>query len=91
MLEQEVVYRFENQENATMKLEQMKNDNEKKMDKMQEKKDKCEQEFEELKYSGETELSRLVIEISLFSSAHICISIFSVSNQLLCTLTEENN
>lgn len=53
-----------------MQLEEIKKDNEKAIDRHQEEKSKCQQEFEEMKYSGEAKLSRLVrlIRMSLILS-----------------------
>jgi len=53
----EVVIRFENQGDTTRHLEELKKDNEKQIGRLKEDKDKLQQEFEEMKYSGEAKLS----------------------------------
>ncbi|CAG5115219.1 unnamed protein product [Candidula unifasciata] len=53
----EVVLRFENQGATTEHLEQLKKDNEKQIIRLREEKKKLQQEFEEMKYSGEAKLS----------------------------------
>lgn len=54
---QEVVMRFENQEETQRHLEELKKDNEKTIARLEEEKEKSQQEFEEMKYSGEAKLS----------------------------------
>ena len=58
---QEVVERFENQKETTQHLEELKKDNEKQITRLKEDKEKLQQEFEVMKYSGDAKLSRLVI------------------------------
>ncbi|GFS08612.1 coiled-coil domain-containing protein 151-like [Elysia marginata] len=53
----EVVIRFENQGDTTRHLEDLKRDNEKQIIRLREDKEKLQQEFEEMKYSGEAKLS----------------------------------
>ncbi|XP_025111800.1 coiled-coil domain-containing protein 151-like [Pomacea canaliculata] len=53
----EVVERFENQGQTTQHLEELKKDNEKQINRLCEEKEKLQQEFEEMKYSGEAKLS----------------------------------
>uniref|UniRef100_A0A0B6ZZD7 ODAD1 central coiled coil region domain-containing protein n=1 Tax=Arion vulgaris TaxID=1028688 RepID=A0A0B6ZZD7_9EUPU len=53
----EVVLRFENQGDTTVHLEQLKKDNEKQITRLRDDKSKLQQEFEEMKYSGEAKLS----------------------------------
>lgn len=55
---QEVVTRFEYQEDTTAQLEELKTDNEKKISRLREDKEKSQQEFEEMKYTGEAKMSR---------------------------------
>ena len=57
---QEVVERFENQKETTQHLEELKKDNEKQITRLKEDKEKLQQEFEVMKYSGDAKLSRLV-------------------------------
>ena len=52
--------RFENQGETQRHLEDLKKDGEKKILRLQEEKEKLQQEFEEMKYSGEAKLSRWV-------------------------------
>lgn len=54
---QEVVQRFENQKETTRHLEELKKDNEKQIIRLKEEKEKLQQEFEEMKYSGDAKLS----------------------------------
>ncbi|KAL4219631.1 hypothetical protein ACF0H5_022203 [Mactra antiquata] len=53
----EVVNRFENQKETTRHLEELKKDNEKQIIRLKEDKEKLQQEFEEMKYSGDAKLS----------------------------------
>lgn len=53
----EVVQRFENQKETTRHLEELKKDNEKQIIRLKEEKEKLQQEFEEMKYSGDAKLS----------------------------------
>lgn len=53
----EVVQRFENQKETTRHLEELKKDNEKQITRLKEDKEKLQQEFEEMKYSGDAKLS----------------------------------
>lgn len=53
----EVVHRFENQKETTRHLEELKKDNEKHIIRLKEEKEKLQQEFEEMKYSGDAKLS----------------------------------
>lgn len=62
---QEVVERFENQGQTTQHLEELKKDNEKQINRLCEEKEKLQQEFEEMKYSGEAKLSRYNYHITL--------------------------
>lgn len=55
---QEVVLRFENQEETQAHLEELKKENEKQIARLREEKEKLQEEFEEMKYSGEAKLSR---------------------------------
>ena len=50
--------RFENQGDTTEHLEDLKKENEKQIGRLREDKEKLQQEFEEMKYSGEAKLSR---------------------------------
>lgn len=50
--------RFENQEKTTKHLEELKESGEKQVVRLREEKAKLQQEFEEMKYSGEAKLSR---------------------------------
>ena len=50
--------RFENQGETKEHLEELKKDNEKVISRCREEKDRLQQEFEEMKYSGEAKLSR---------------------------------
>ncbi|XP_064616243.1 outer dynein arm-docking complex subunit 3-like [Liolophura sinensis] len=54
---QEVVMRFENQGETTQHLEELKKDGEKQIVRMREEKERLQQEFEDMKYSGEAKLS----------------------------------
>ncbi|KAK2155197.1 hypothetical protein LSH36_246g02041 [Paralvinella palmiformis] len=54
---QEVVLRFENQENTRGRLESLKKDNERTIERLKEEKEKLQAEYEEMKYSGEAKLS----------------------------------
>jgi len=54
---QEVVLRFENQGDTQTHLEELKKDNEKAITRYREEKEKLQQDFEEMKYSGEAKLS----------------------------------
>lgn len=60
---QEVVHRFENQKETTSHLEELKKDNEKQIIRLKEEKEKLQQEFEEMKYSGDAKLSGYVSEL----------------------------
>lgn len=53
----EVVHRFESQKETTRHLEELKKDNEKQIIRLKEDKEKMQQEFEEMKYSGDAKLS----------------------------------
>ncbi|VDI11739.1 Hypothetical predicted protein [Mytilus galloprovincialis] len=53
----EVVRRFENQGDTTKHLENLQKDNEKGITRLKEDKEKLQQEFEEMKYSGDAKLS----------------------------------
>ncbi|XP_033763026.1 coiled-coil domain-containing protein 151-like [Pecten maximus] len=53
----EVVHRFEGQGATTKHLEDLKNQNEKSITRLREDKEKLQQEFEEMKYSGDAKLS----------------------------------
>lgn len=53
----DVVYRFENQKETTRHLEELKKDNEKQIMRLKEEKEKLQQEFEEMKYTGDSKLS----------------------------------
>ncbi|XP_059149671.1 outer dynein arm-docking complex subunit 3-like isoform X3 [Physella acuta] len=53
----EVVVRFENQDDTTKHLEELKKENEKQIIRLREDKEKLQQEYEEMKYSGEAKLS----------------------------------
>ncbi|KAK6167857.1 hypothetical protein SNE40_021789 [Patella caerulea] len=53
----EVVRRFENQDDTTRHLEDLKKDNEKQISRLKEDKEKLQEEFAEMKYSGEAKLS----------------------------------
>lgn len=55
-----MVIRFENQGETTQHLEELKKDGEKQIIRMREEKERLQQEFEDMKYSGEAKLSRLV-------------------------------
>lgn len=55
---QEVVMRFENQEETQAHLEELKKENDKQIARLREEKEKLQEEFEEMKYSGEAKLSR---------------------------------
>ena len=59
---QEVVMRFESQEETTKHLEDLKESGEKQVNRLKEDKSKLQKEFEEMKYSGEARLSRYVFE-----------------------------
>ncbi|XP_064649660.1 outer dynein arm-docking complex subunit 3-like isoform X2 [Lineus longissimus] len=54
---QEVVARFENQGDTTRRLEELKRECEKQIQRLREEKEKLQQEYEEMKYSGEAKLS----------------------------------
>ncbi|XP_074655355.1 outer dynein arm-docking complex subunit 3-like isoform X2 [Tubulanus polymorphus] len=54
---QEVVIRFEHQGDTTQRLEELKRDSEKQIQRLKEEKDRLTQEFEVMKYSGEAKLS----------------------------------
>lgn len=54
---QEVVSRFENQENTREHLEGLKKENERTIERLKEEKEKLQAEYEEMKYSGEAKLS----------------------------------
>lgn len=54
---QEVVTRFEYQEDTTEQLEDLKAQNEKQISRLREDKEKKQQEFEEMKYTGEAKMS----------------------------------
>ncbi|XP_071802586.1 outer dynein arm-docking complex subunit 3-like [Asterias amurensis] len=54
---QEVVMRFESQEETTKHLEDLKESGEKQVNRLKEDKSKLQKEFEEMKYSGEARLS----------------------------------
>ncbi|XP_022084175.1 coiled-coil domain-containing protein 151-like [Acanthaster planci] len=54
---QEVVLRFESQEETTKHLEDLKDSGEKQVNRLKEEKAKLQREFEEMKYSGEARLS----------------------------------
>ncbi|KAL5012564.1 hypothetical protein ScPMuIL_011115 [Solemya velum] len=54
----EVVHRFEVQSDTTLRLEELKKDNDKQITRLREDKEKLQQDFEEMKYSGEATLSR---------------------------------
>ena len=49
--------RFENQKETTRHLEELKKDNEKQILRLKEEKEKLQQEFEEMKYTGDSKLS----------------------------------
>ncbi|KAK3092525.1 hypothetical protein FSP39_004008 [Pinctada imbricata] len=53
----EVVNRFENQGETTSHLEDLKKDNEKQITRLREEKEKLQEEFEDMKYSGDAKLS----------------------------------
>ena len=53
-----MVHRFENQGDTTKHLEDLKKDNEKQITRLREDKEKLQEEFEEMKYSGDAKLSR---------------------------------
>ncbi|XP_045206562.1 outer dynein arm-docking complex subunit 3-like isoform X2 [Mercenaria mercenaria] len=53
----EVVHRFESQKDTSEHLENLKKDNEKQIIRLREDKEKLNQEFEEMKYSGDAKLS----------------------------------
>ncbi|KAL3870343.1 hypothetical protein ACJMK2_038417 [Sinanodonta woodiana] len=53
----EVVERFENQGGTTKHLEDLKGQNTKQIEKLKEERDRLQQEFEEMKYSGDAKLS----------------------------------
>ena len=55
---QEVVLRFENQEETKEHLEGLKKDNERTIERLREEKEKLQDEYEEMKYSGDAKLSR---------------------------------
>ena len=50
--------RFENQGETQKHLEELKKENEKQIARLREEKEKLQNEFEEMKYSGEAKLSR---------------------------------
>lgn len=53
----EVVQRFENQKETKRHLEELKKDNEKQIIRLKEEKERLQQDFEEMKYSGDAKLS----------------------------------
>ena len=55
---QEVVVRFETQGDTQKHLEELKREGEKQIARLREEKEKLQNEFEEMKYSGEAKLSR---------------------------------
>lgn len=55
---QEVVHRFENQEETAEHLQTLQKDNEKTIVRLREDKEKMQQDFEDMKYSGDAKLSR---------------------------------
>ena len=59
------MHRFENQKETTRHLEELKKDNEKLIIRLKEDKEKMNQEFEEMKYSGDSKLSGYVISLCL--------------------------
>ncbi len=63
MVFQEVVVRFETQGETQQHLEELKKEGEKHIARLKEEKEKLQQEFEEMKYSGEAKLSRWVISL----------------------------
>ena len=58
---QEVVKRFENQGETHKHLEEMKKDYERQIDRLEEERAKYKTEFEDMKYSGDAQVSRFVI------------------------------
>ena len=58
---QEVVARFRSQGETQKHLENLKKDNVAQIHKIQEEKFKLQQQFEEMKYSGEAKLSRYIL------------------------------
>ena len=67
-------HRFENQDKTREHLEQMKGENEKKIQRLEEEKGKLEQELERFKYSGEAKLSRFLCLLVHFD-VHLSFSI----------------
>ena len=63
---QEVVRRFEGQEDTTKHLEALQKDNEKQITRLKEEKEKLQMEFEEMKYTGDAKLSRYFIVTKCF-------------------------
>lgn len=55
---QDVIWRFENQDETTRHLEELKATNEVEIARLREDKDKLQKDFEEMKYSGEAKMSR---------------------------------
>ena len=55
---QDVVDRFKSQGETQQHLEELKKENIKQLQRLQEEKTKLQQEYEEMKYSGEAKLSR---------------------------------
>ena len=76
---QEVVQRFESQKSTTRHLEELKKDNEKQITRLKEEKEKLQQEFEEMKYSGDAKLSGLVVAFIFTWNYKAKIKIFFVS------------
>jgi hypothetical protein len=60
---QEVVRRFEGQEDTTKHLEALQKENEKQITRLKEEKEKLQTDFEEMKYTGDSKLSRFVMDI----------------------------
>lgn len=56
------MYRFENQGATTAHLEELKRENEKQIVRLQEEKAALQNKFEEMKYTGESKLSRSVLK-----------------------------
>ena len=54
------MYRFENQGATSTHLEELKKENEKQIGRLQEEKAALQKKFEEMKYTGESKLSRFV-------------------------------
>ena len=60
-----MVLRFENQEETKEHLEGLKKDNERTIERLREEKEKLQDEYEEMKYSGDAKLSRYDLALDI--------------------------